>query len=279
MGIFDGILICTDLDGTLYRNDKSISEENKEAIEFFKREGGSFTFITGRLPYYSTDAYLAARPNVPYGCINGGGVYDGESERYIWTMELAHEAIELARYIDGHFSDVGIQLCHFDRTMFARQNGVTEVFRQITGLPNYECGFDDLSDPLAKIIFCSDENEKLLAIEKDLKAHELGCDFDFIRSEQRLFELLPKGVNKGLALGKLAEYLGIEMSRTIAIGDYDNDAAMLKAAGCGIAVANASERALKAADLVTVSNEEHAIARVICDLRDKRIGLGGKSVK
>lgn len=279
MGIFDGILICTDLDGTLYRNDKSISEENKEAIEFFKREGGSFTFITGRLPYYSTDAYKAVRPNVPFGCINGGGVYDGESERYIWTMELAHEAIELARYIDGRFSDVGIQLCCFDRTLFARQNGVTEVFRQITGLPNLECDFDEMTEPLAKIIFCSDENEKLLAIEKDLKAHELGRDFDFICSEKSLFELLPKGVNKGLALGKLAEHLGIDMSRTIAIGDYDNDAAMLKAAGCGIAVSNASKSALDAADLVTVSNEEHAIARVIYDLRDKRIGLGGKSVK
>jgi Cof subfamily protein (haloacid dehalogenase superfamily) len=274
MGIFDGILICTDLDGTLYRNDKSISEENKEAIEFFKREGGSFTFITGRLPYYSTDAYLAARPNVPYGCINGGGVYDGESERYIWTMELAHEAIELARYIDERFSDVGIQLCHFDRTMFARQNGVTEVFRQITGLPNLECDFDDVTEPLAKIIFCSAEGDKLLAIEKQLKEHALADHFDFVSSEKSLFELLPKGVNKGLALGKLAEHLGIDMSRTVAIGDYDNDAAMLKAAGCGIAVSNASERALKAADMVTVSNEEHAIARVIYDIRDQKIKLG-----
>ena len=44
MGKFDGILICTDLDGTLYKNDKTISEENKEAIEYFKREGGYFTF-------------------------------------------------------------------------------------------------------------------------------------------------------------------------------------------------------------------------------------------
>ena len=51
MGKFDGILICTDLDGTLYKNDKTISEKNKAAIEYFKREGGSFTFVTGRLPY------------------------------------------------------------------------------------------------------------------------------------------------------------------------------------------------------------------------------------
>ena len=47
---FEGILLCTDLDGTLYRNDKSISPENRKAIEYFKREGGCFTFITGRMP-------------------------------------------------------------------------------------------------------------------------------------------------------------------------------------------------------------------------------------
>ena len=72
MGKFDGILICTDLDGTLYRNDKTISDENKAAIEYFKSEGGLFTFITGRMPDYSEEAYMAASPNVPFGCINGG---------------------------------------------------------------------------------------------------------------------------------------------------------------------------------------------------------------
>ncbi len=272
MGLFDGILICTDLDGTLYRNDKSISEENKEAIEFFKCEGGSFTFITGRLPYYSTDAYEVVRPNVPFGCINGGGVYDGEAERYIWTVELPREALELARYIDGLFPDVGVQLCRFDKTLFVKENKVTEIFRQITGLP-YIAGDYDTTEPLAKILFCTHRWDELLAVERALREHELADRFDFICSEKNLFELLPKGVNKGLALRKLAEHLGIDMSRTVAIGDYDNDAAMLKMAGRGIAVSNASERALRAADVVTVSNEEHAIARVIYDLRDKKIEL------
>ena len=67
----------------------------------------------------------------------------------------------------------------------------------------------------------------------------------------------------GACFSELAEHLGVDMSRTIAIGDYDNDASMLAAAGVGIAVSNASKAALAAADRVTVSNEEHAIARVI----------------
>ena len=88
MGKFDGILICPDLDGTLYKNDKTISDKNRKAIEYFKREGGYFTFITGRLPYYSTYAYDSVKPNVPFGCINGGGVYDDGVYRRLGPLAL-----------------------------------------------------------------------------------------------------------------------------------------------------------------------------------------------
>ena len=69
-----------------------------------------------------------------------------------------------------------------------------------------------------------------------------------------------------MALLKLAEHLGIDARNTVAIGDYNNDVPMLEAAGLGVAVSNACKEALDAADVVTVSNEEHAIARVIYDL-------------
>lgn len=266
MGKFDGILICTDLDGTLYRNDKSISAENREAIEYFKSEGGYFTFITGRMPYYSQTAYEAVRPNVPFGCVNGGGLYDGSVGRYVWTTELSSDALSLVGRVYEGFPNVGIQLCGFESTFFAKENDVTARFRRLANLPENPCDYRGFTVPMAKIIFCTAVEKELFAVEKALREHELGDRFDFIRSERTLFEILPKGVSKALALTKLAEYLSVDMSRTIAIGDYDNDASMLRAAGCGIAVSNASKAALDAADRVTVSNEDHAIAKVISDL-------------
>ena len=74
MGKFDGILICTDLDGTLLNGDYKVSEENAKAIEYFKREGGYFTFITGRMYYYAEDIYEMVKPNAPIGCGNGAAV-------------------------------------------------------------------------------------------------------------------------------------------------------------------------------------------------------------
>lgn len=266
MGKFDGILICTDLDGTLYKNDKTISEENKEAIEYFKREGGYFTFITGRMPYYSIDAYNTANPNVPYGCVNGGGIYDGREHRYVWTYPIDSSVLDLVEYIDERFENIGIQVCGFDTTYFAKDNVFSEMFRKITKLPKNIRHYRDVKEPFAKIIFVVDSPETMSAIDSALKSHPLSENFDFVRSEKSLYEILPKGVNKGLALSKLVEYLHLDINKTIAIGDFDNDVGMLKAAKLGVAVSNASKAAMDAADVVTVSNEEHAIARVIYDL-------------
>ena len=58
---FSGILICTDLDGTLLREDKTISDENMEAINYFMAEGGLFTFVTGRMPNYVKNMYEKIR--------------------------------------------------------------------------------------------------------------------------------------------------------------------------------------------------------------------------
>ena len=273
MGKFDGVLLCTDLDGTLYKNDKTVSQENKEAIEYFKREGGLFTFITGRSPHYSQDAYNAAQPNVPFGCMNGGAVYDGERHAYIWMREMSMDVMEIVADLDRQLPTVGIQIAGFDKAYFLKENEVMRGFRRITGVPYLGCTYDDLPTSFAKVIFGAAREEEILAVEKALKAHPRAGEFDFIRSEKTLCEILPKGTHKGVALAKLTEYLGVDPAKTVAVGDYNNDVGMLKTAGLGVAVANASAAALAVADVVTVSNEEHAIAKVICDLESGKYVL------
>ena len=263
MGKFDGILICTDLDGTLYKNDKSISPKNCEAIEYFKQAGGFFTFITGRMPYYSMQAYQAVNPNVAFGCINGGGLYDGASRQYVWKEALGDGVCELIASIDEALPRVGIQACCFDKTYFAKEYDGWVRFRRVTGLPNLVRHYREVDEPLGKIIFGTDDEEEMQAIEKLLRSHPMAERFVFVRSERTLFEILPKGVNKGLALSKLTEHLRVDPKRTIAIGDYHNDIPMLLAAGVGVAVSNACPAALAAADVVSVSNEEDAISHVI----------------
>lgn len=268
MGKFDGILICTDLDGTLLRKDKSISVENKEAIEYFKSEGGLFTIVTGRMPYYAGKIAEEVKPNVPFGCVNGGGLYDWEKREYIWSEPIQESVMELVRCIDEKFPDMGIQTCTFERTYFYKENSAMEHFRKVTGLPNLTCHYNDVKETVAKILFCSDNEKDILGVIETLDKHPLAEKFNFIRSEKALYEILPKGMSKGTAIKKLCEYCGIDINKTIAIGDYNNDIPMFGVAKVGIAVSNACANALEAADFVTVSNEEHAIAKVIYEIEE-----------
>lgn len=266
MGIFDGILICTDLDGTLLQKNKEISNEDLRAISYFKENGGIFTFVTGRMPFFVQDIYEKAGPNAPIGCVNGGGLYDYEKEAYIWQSEMPGGVLELVRAVDNAFPEVGIQVNTFYHTYFCKENKVMEVFRELTGLENLVCPYDEVTEPIAKILFGSAENDEILAIEALLKSHPLAPEFDFIRSERYLYEILPKGIHKGTSIEKLCQHLTLDKNKTVAIGDYNNDIPMFRAAKVGIAVANACDEALAAADFVTVSNEENAVARVIYGL-------------
>lgn len=271
MGKFDGVLICTDLDGTLLNTDKKVSSENKKAIEFFKSEGGIFTFVTGRMPFFVSEVYEQVNPNAPIGCINGGGLYDFKKEEYIWTSLMSKEVLELVKAVDEKFPDVGIQVNTFYKVYFCKENKTMVDFRKSTKLPNITCNYTDVNEPIAKIVFGAETEEEILGIKETLSAHPKAKKFDYIRSEKTLFEILPKGINKGISITKLAEHFNLDKNKTVAIGDYNNDIPMFSAAKIGVAVSNACEEALSTADYITVSNDEHAIAQIIYDLYDGKL--------
>lgn len=268
---FEGILFCTDLDGTLYTSDKKVSRENLEAIEYFKSEGGLFTFITGRPSIISTEIYDIVKPNAPYGCFNGAGIYSPKEEKLIWNLALPSSFLELIKDVDEKLPEIGIQFSTANKIYFCKNNSAMVRFRELTGLENIECFYKDVNEEVIKVVFGSFENEQILALETFLKNHPKADDFDFIRSERILYEILPKGASKGQALGKLAEILGINLNRTIAVGDYNNDISMLKSAGIGFAVENAVEEVKAVADYITVSNNHHAIADIIGKLDRREI--------
>ncbi len=270
---FQDVIICTDLDGTLLREDKTISTENLEAIRYFQKEGGHFTFITGRMPFFCHDIYRLIGPNAPVGCINGGGLYDYTEEKYIWTTNLSKEAGKLIDYVLERFSSIGVQVNTHNKIYFHNENAVMFWFRKITGVPNLVKNWWDIEEEFAKIVFGIPDEETMDAVAKCLASHPEGYKYDFVRSEKTLYEILPKGIHKGTALEELCEYLGLSTGRAIAIGDYNNDIGMLRVAGVGVAVANAKPEVKAVADYLTVSNEEHAIAKVIEALENGEITL------
>lgn len=77
------------------------------------------------------------------------------------------------------------------------------------------------------------------------------------------FEILPAGVTKANALLCLQEYFGVDREEIIAFGDSFNDLDMLRHAGFGIAMGNASDNVKNTADFVTKTNDSHGVAYAI----------------
>ena len=233
---FNGILFCTDLDGTLYTSDKRVSRENLDAIEYFKSEGGIFTFITGRVPEASMVIYNTVKPNAPFGCLNGGGIYDAKEDKYLWHSVLPDSAADFAKEVEKALPEIGIQVVTEKKVYFHKDNYAMEIFRKITGIPFAERHLDDIERPILKMVFAHHEQEQMARLEEMLSEHPDAKNYDFVRSERILFEFLPKGVSKGNVLFKMAELFGTDALKTVAVGDYNNDVSMIKAAGLGFAV-------------------------------------------
>ncbi|GAB2492862.1 hypothetical protein GCM10008929_16590 [Alkalibacterium psychrotolerans] len=84
-----------------------------------------------------------------------------------------------------------------------------------------------------------------------------------MKSRDNLLEILPKSVDKGKGLIQLGELLDIGLDEMMAIGDQENDLAMVQTAGTGVAMANATDTVKEAAQVITKSNDEHGVAYAI----------------
>ena len=76
-------------------------------------------------------------------------------------------------------------------------------------------------------------------------------------------DCIAKGTNKATGIDEICKYYGIDILETMAFGDGGNDIAMLKHAGVGVAMGNASDEVKACADMVTDSVDDDGIAKIL----------------
>lgn len=267
MGKFDGILLCTDLDGTLIDDNRRVSKENTDAIEYFKSEGGKFTFVTGRVPNGAKLMLEYVRPNIPVVVFNGAGIYDFEEDKLLWGLYLDEKAISVVKYVEEKVDGLGLVVCTDDQVFFPKMNRWVDDYFKSENLPLKTPAYTDIKEPWKKVLFVTEDFD-VPKVRKIIAESEFASLYEFVQSSPYYYEILPIEASKGNGLKRLAELVGIDKGKTIAVGDNENDISMIKEASVGIAVANATNDLKKAADIITVSNNENALAAVI-DLLDK----------
>lgn len=260
MGIFSGVLLASDYDGTLSAGKAGIPERVRKAVAYFISEGGAFTVSTGRT-YMGFHAYEPGLINAPAMLANGGMIYDYATDTVVALEGIDREAVDELRLIRNAFPSVSIEM-YAHRETFCL-NVHDKAHRHFT---SQDIPYQTVSDPAeargpwAKIML-GGEPEEIGRVQEFMK--ENCPNLGFVPTTGGYLEVLKPGMNKGTLLQILAKKLGIKPEDTYAAGDGYNDVDMLRIASAAFVPENGDEFAKACATYVTCSNEEGCIADAI----------------
>lgn len=268
-------LIAFDLDGTLLDDKKQLAPETLAALHAAGEAGILLVPATGRIPAGLPDA-LRGMPGLRWGVlINGARLYDFQEERAVEHTEIPVEtAVRVIDYLntlgvlyDCYQNDWGYidRLFYEHAAEYVNDPGILDLLVRLR----------TPVDSLRETLIARGESVQKLQLHTKDAALRLRLLDDLTRRYPELsvsssvptnIELNIAAANKGDALLRLCRRLAIPPEQTVAFGDGTNDLSLLRAAGLGVAMANAEPEVRAAADRVTASNEDCGVAKVIREI-------------
>lgn len=263
MGKFDGVLLYSDYDDTLYNQHLTVSQENHEAIRYFMKEGGRFSVATGRAK--RTFAPQIEREhlefNAPVVVSNGAGIYDFAAGEYVLRSQLTHETRAHMVQLCEQFPELSFEAYHEEDIYVHNPNIVTITHLNRVGVPYQECPIHQMPTPWMKVLVEQD-HPMLVEAQKYLLSH-WGEDYEVIFSNPYLLEVTAKGANKGTMVCHVAKLLGIAPEHVYCIGDNQNDIPMLEVSAIPFAPANCAQPVKDWGARLVGHTNDHAVAQVI----------------
>lgn len=268
-------LIAIDLDGTLLKDDKTISEKSKQVLKAVIDQGHIVIIATGRQNRMSIYYYKELGLTTPMINANGAHIHHpgqsnwGEIHHPI-DKKTALDVIDLSYqmktdniiatvqdkiYLDKHNDDI-IQF--LDR---GKNDGALHIGSVLNTLK---------TDPTLLMIYPDLETLDILTKEFD-NLHTEVVTYRSWGQPLQIIEVMSRGVNKASAVKQVAESFGIAKSETIAFGDETNDLEMIEYAGIGVAMENATDELKVLANHVTDSNEADGVANFLVGYFDLKI--------
>ena len=251
-------LVVLDIDDTIVNSKYKISEKTKKAILAAKNKGIKVTLASGRI--HQAMKNVAQELDITLPLISCNGALIKNNTEIINKSELNQNA---AQNIIDFFNKRSrtLQLYTSDGLFTKEKCERTWRLEQHEGVP---CNiidsieYDNFNASLLKALIRLEPDE-VEQYRYEVSKH-LGNEIDSALSHKVYLEMTQKGVTKGRAVSILADYLSIEQKNVMTIGDSPNDKSMLKWAGLGIAMGNASDEVKNAADQVTLSIEDDGVA-------------------
>ncbi len=258
-------LIASDIDGTINNKARRLVKRNYDAIHTFIDEyDGNFTLASGRSPDSMRKHFK--RLDIADGkaiVINGAGIYDFAKEEMIWSDPLNEHCIDIVRKTVKKFPFLAFQVISDKVVYLFRPTPSARILAVNAQYPiKYFYNFEKIpKENWYKVIFTGFPPEMKITA-KYVESLSNTTD-NLMFSSDWSYEMVNETTNKGKAVLKLAEMLGVDKEHTAAIGDYFNDYEMLKQVGLPACCGQAPSGMKKIAKLVTCHCNHGAVADLI----------------
>lgn len=259
------------MDGTFLADDKSVPAPNLGALNTLANLGIAFVPCTGR-PVSAVPQELMAHRATRYAVgSNGAVVFDVRAQRELHVERMSKGRV-LALY-------ERVKCLHATFDVFADGEVYSERARY-EAMGSY--GIDEptlamlrrvrkpVDQSVPQLVDRARSVEKVTCFWRDAtdrdglaRAIEDVGGFSSAHGHPKNFELQAQGVSKGFALEWLCSHAGVSTSAAIAFGDEANDIPMIRAAGRGVAMANAIPEVMEAAQAVTADNNQAGVAQYL----------------
>lgn len=258
-------ILATDLDGTLLKDDKTVSLDTKNIIHQMIKESHYFVIATGR-PFHRIrpiieDLDIKSDKNFCI-CFNGALITSTDESIVLYESKLKEsEVIELIDLSEQ--LNISIMVYLKDIILVDNIPSCIDYLNNLNCLKIVDGGKDILrkEKDVYKIIFIGSKDD-LIDAKNKIPVHYFD-KYNFTTSSDNYLEITSKHINKGNALINLANLLNIDLNNTIAVGDEENDLSMIKKAHLGCCVANANPFVKEQAKYITLSNEEDGVKEII----------------
>lgn len=262
---FDNKLIVSDLDGTFFDSGSGTVRINIDAINYFKENGGFFTFATGRNEL-TLEPDVIKLVNAPIICCNGSYLYDPESDRRFREICIAPgPIISMIKTVLASFSDIGVRVTADDKYYVIGQS-LEQNLKRISANPELFVATDVDNLPTYdwhKVVFVGNE-EKLDLASKFIKVKAEGL-YQIARSSPTQLEMFNLKATKGIGAIEVKHMLEAKHGAICmyGIGDYENDIDLLKLSDVAACPENSLKEVKLYSDVVVCSNDDGAVAGLI----------------
>lgn len=267
MGKFNGVLLASDFDDTLYNSSQEVAEEDVRALAYFTREGGYFTVSTGRAHRTFTPYVSLAPINAPVILSNGAQLYDYARGRMVREILLPPQAAADLAELSARMPTMGIETYHGDDVYIHHPNEFTDRHVARVKTSWRERDLRAMPTPWSKAVL-QDRYELLLEAQRLIETR-WKSRYEAIFSNTVLLEVTARGATKGGMVLRLADFLGVERKNIYCVGDNQNDIPMLAVSAIPFAPANCAPVVREWGARIVRACDDHCIADVI-DILDKR---------